>query len=124
MCAYMQWAQFNSRRSYEHGGTLYRLQNLHGHLALADRATHLYSFDALPSIIPTPEPGPAPDPGSARKTALIAGASVAAVLLVGSVIGFLLWWLLRRRTQPHGTKRVTLNRKRVPTTTSITAPLT
>ncbi|EFO65066.1 High cysteine membrane VSP-like protein [Giardia lamblia P15] len=83
-----------------------------------------YSFDALPSITPTPEPGPAPDPGSARKTALIAGASVAAVLLVGSVIGFLLWWLLRRRTQPHGTKRVTLNRKRVPTTTSITAPLT
>ncbi|ESU34858.1 Variant-specific surface protein [Giardia duodenalis] len=80
-----------------------------------------YSFDALPSIIPTPAPAPASS--STRKTAMIAGVSVAAVLLVGSVVGFLLWWFLYRRTQPHGTKHVALSRKRIPTTTSITTPL-
>eukprot|EP00701_Giardia_intestinalis_P002426 XP_001706250.1 Hypothetical protein GL50803_5954 [Giardia lamblia ATCC 50803] len=100
---------------------LYKLQDIHGHPTLADRATHIYSFDALPSIIPTPAPAPAPS--STRKTAMIAGVSVAAVLLVGSVVGFLLWWFLYRRTQPYGAKHVALSRKRIPTTASITTPL-
>ncbi|ESU37567.1 Variant-specific surface protein [Giardia duodenalis] len=58
-----------------------------------------YSFDALPSIIPTPKPSPDPVPSSTRKTAFIAGVSVTAVLLVTGLVSFLLWWFLCRRSR-------------------------
>ena len=50
-----------------------------------------HAFDAVPSVVP-PEPSP-------PKTALVAGVSVTAVLLVAGLVGFLLWWFLCRRAK-------------------------
>ena len=51
-----------------------------------------HAFDAVPSVVP-------PEPSPPRRTALVAGVSVTAVLLVAGLAGFLLWWFLCRRAK-------------------------
>lgn len=60
-----------------------------------------YSFDVLPSLVPV-----SPASGSSS-TAIIAGVSTAAIFVIGSLTGFLMWWFLCRSTQEQQARGIT-----------------